>query len=94
VLAKCEGRLIASGILPAWERIWSTSSILCGPLHLSKSSCTSHGDLRGGEWSVLSKDCLNCYQCKMLNREFVQKPYELHAAFVHCAKPCDKLKNL
>ncbi|KAJ7346224.1 hypothetical protein DFH08DRAFT_1008244 [Mycena albidolilacea] len=27
-------------------------------------------------------------------REFVQKPHEPHAAFVHCAKPCDKMKNL
>ncbi|KAJ7312785.1 hypothetical protein DFH08DRAFT_821949 [Mycena albidolilacea] len=28
------------------------------------------------------------------NREFVQKPHEPHAAFVHCAKPRDKMKNL
>jgi hypothetical protein len=27
-------------------------------------------------------------------REFVQKPHEPHAAFVHCAKPRDKMKNL
>jgi hypothetical protein len=27
-------------------------------------------------------------------REFVQKPHEPHAAFVHCAKPHDKMKNL
>ncbi|KAJ7804456.1 hypothetical protein B0H14DRAFT_3486200 [Mycena olivaceomarginata] len=27
---------------------------------------------------------------KVFNREFVQKPHELHAAFLHCAKPHDK----
>ncbi|KAJ7306322.1 hypothetical protein DFH08DRAFT_824772 [Mycena albidolilacea] len=30
----------------------------------------------------------------IIDREFVQKPHEPHAAFVHCAKPCDKMKNL
>jgi hypothetical protein len=28
------------------------------------------------------------------SREFVQELHEPHAAFVHCAKLCDKLKNL